>query len=1093
MRRLGSIQAAIALALFGSTTALTPSHAADASATIDTHAEVRSYDLSIARQSLDSALKELAQQTGLQVGRFSDAVKGDTLVGPLSGKYSADRALRTLLEPHGLTYRTLNERAVIVLRPQDLAQLPSMQADPVHARGSLRRASFRLAQADTAAARPESRTGSDESVAQSVTEPASAATGGQESLSEVVVTGTRIVRRDIEAVSPVSVVTGAEIEERGYIRIEEMLMHVPQLQTEQSESGRSYINLRGLGPVRTLVLVNGRRLQPGGYGDYADANAADPSLIPPGLVKNVEILTGGASSVYGADAVAGVVNFIMDKDYEGFEVNVGGSVFQHDNNNHFVGDQVAARGEPYAKGNSIDGPQYSIDMMMGGKFGADDRGHITAYLGFDESKLLRMKDRDYTACALDDTGHCSGSFTAGRPNFYFPGLELDATLQNDGSITPWDGNLSNWGPLLSMRHPAKRLRAGAFANYDLNEHAKFYFEFNAMRARTRNYYDESGTFGLPADISCSSPLLSASQQETICGPGGLNLGPNDTFNVGIYKRNVEGDARFWDKRYDSYRSVVGLEGALSGSWRYDVSFLYGNTTSSERGANAFSRPRMLNALNVTLDGDGNIVCVSGGDCVPYLVFTPGGITQAALDYVAAEHTTNGDSSEYVINGYVSGDLPFTLPTAVNSPALVLGAEYRKETAETRFDDVEIHGEILGRTQLANVRGSYDVKELFAEAAVPLVEEKPFVRDLSAELGFRHSTYDVSGEHDTWKVGLNYRPIDRLKIRASFNRAVRAPNVIELFVPQAASLWNGSDPCAGATPVFTAEQCARTGVTADRYGLVSADPVGQFNNLVGGNLDLQPETADTKTLGFVVSPVNGMNVAVDYWDIKIDDVIGIVDPQTALSQCALTGEASLCSLIHRAADGNLWLDLPSGLGGYIESTNANLGKWHFRGVDLNVDYRMPFHTGTLKFDLNGSRFLKKFYENVKGVAGSQYSCEGLYSSDCDFPTPKWRHSFETSYVSNSFWTAAVAWRYFSKVDNPDVDTGIDNGIKAQSYFDLIGTFRIGEKVSVVTGVNNVFDKEPPLVSLNLSTNYFNTVDGYYDMLGRYIHASVNVKF
>lgn len=1049
MRRLGEIQAMIAIALFTTTTSVAAPPAADTSSASQSTISERSYDLEIPRQSLDSALKDLAQQTGLQVGRFSDAIKGDTLVGPLTGKFSAERALKRLLEPHGLTYRTLNDRAVIVLRPQDLAQMPAArtgyEGESRSARDGLRQTSFRLARAE-----PRAAESTEDSAAAAGAEgaPASSPEEAVESgVGEVVVTGSRIVRRDIEAVSPVSVVSGEQLAERGYIRFEELLSHVPQLQTGQSETGRAFVNLRGLGPVRTLVLVNGRRLQPGGYGAFADANAADPSLIPPGLIKNVEILTGGASSVYGADAVAGVVNFILDKDFEGFEISAGGSVFQHDNRNDFVGSQVGARGEPYAKGNVFDGPQYSIDMMMGGKFGAEDRGHLTAYLGFDKSTLLRMKKRDYTSCALDNTGQCSGSFTAGRPNFYIPGLDLIATLEDDGAITPWSGNLSNWGPLLSMRHPAQRLRGGAFADYEINDRAKVYFEFNAMRARTRNYYDESGTFGLPVDISCSSP----------------------------------------------YRSVVGLQGDITSSWRYDVSFLYGNTSSAEQGENVFSRPRMINALDVTRDSDGNLVCVSGGDCVPYLVFTPGAITQASLDYLTTDMRTTGSASEYVFNAYVSGDLPFVLPTAVNRPAVVLGAEYRKETSRTLFDDVLSHGDILGDAVRRNVRGSYDVRELFTEAAVPLIEDKRFVRDLSAELGFRRSDYDISGSHDTWKVGLNYRPIDRLKLRGGFNRAVRAPNVIELFLPQSASLWNGSDPCAGATPVFSAEQCARTGVAASRYGLVTADPVGQFNMLVGGNAGLQPESADTWTLGFVTSPLRGLNLSVDYWDIKIDDVIGLVDPQTALNQCALSGEPALCSLVHRAPDGNLWLDIQSGSGGYIQATNANLGLWHFRGVDVAMDYRLPMSTGAMKFTLNGSRFLKKFYENVKGVAGSRYSCQGLYSSECDFPTPKWRHSFETSYISNSFWTVGLNWRYFSSVDNPAVDTGIDKGIGAQSYFDLIGTFRIGEKASIVAGVNNIFDKEPPLVSLDLSTNYFNTVDGYYDMLGRYLHASMTVRF
>ena len=1040
--------------------------------------EIRHYDL----DSQDAALglRALALQGDFQVFFPSAQIQGRQ-VRPVHGKYDAAGALQTALRGTGLTYR-LADAGTYVVEVDHMSGGGAGDAPAVSTYSSAYdSAAVRLAQTD--GTQSQAISGSSNGGA-----TGAAPTDGSK-VEEIFVTGSRIVRKDIEAVSPVSVISSKEIAERGYIRFEEMLNHVPQLVTYQAESGRPFIDLRGLEAKRTLVLVNGRRLAPGGY----DSSAADPSLIPPGLIKNVEILTGGASSVYGADAVAGVVNFILDKDFEGFEISTGASVFQHNNRNKLIPPLMDARGENwYAKGNSFDGPQYTFDMMAGGKFDSG-RGHITAYLGWDESTLLRMKDRDYTSCALDDTGQCSGSFEAGRPNFYFPGLEMDATLQDDGSLTPWNGNLANWGSQLSMRHPSQRLRAGAFVNYDLNEHAQPYFELNFMRAKNTNYYDQTATFGLPASISCSSPLLSTAQQAEICGPGGLNLGPDDSFDVGIYKRSVESPTRSWEKHYNASRIVAGVQGEITGSWRYDVSFLYGNTSSSERGTNVFSRSRMLNALNVTRDTNGDIVCVSGGNCVPYMVFTPGGITQAALDYLTTDHFIEGKASEYVVNGYLAGDLPLTLPSASSPIAFVFGAEYRKETFEALFDDSQRQGDILGRTQQSDTMGSYNVKDVFTEAVVPLVEGWTLVDSLSAELGYRHSEYDRSGSHDTWKIGLNYRPIQQLKLRGGFNRAVRSPNVEELFSPQSASLWNGADPCAGANPVLTAEQCARTGVRPERYGLVSANPVGQFNMVVGGNPQLQPEAADTWTVGLVASPLERMNVSVDYWDIQIDDVIGLIDPQTALSQCGVTGEAALCSLIHRAADGNLWHDAQSGAGGYVTATNANLGIWHFRGIDTAFDYWLPLPKGELQFRLTGSVFLEKFYENVKGVADSRYTCEGKYSTNCSFPTPRWRHTLVTTYASNSNWTASLSWRYFSAVDNPEVATGLDSGIGSQSYFDLTGTFSLGDHWQFVTGVNNILDKEPPLVSLNLSTNYFNTVDGYYDMLGRYLHASVKVRF
>ncbi|MFC4308468.1 TonB-dependent receptor domain-containing protein [Steroidobacter flavus] len=1034
--------------------------------------------INVSAGNLQDALESLGKQCNVDVVYPSRELQGLHTSG-VSGVMQPRAAFEKLIEGTRLVIKEQGDALLITAPARATSRVSDSTVFPAQP--------IRLAQAGMMNAAFQQT--SSETVAPSDAQSASSAPITPDNLTEVVVTGSRLVRKDIEAVSPVAMLGEVEIAQRGYIRTEEILMHMPQLRTEQDTSGRTFVDLRALGSQRTLVLVNGRRLQAGGYGN----SAPDPSLVPPGLIKNVEILTGGASSVYGADAVAGVVNFVMDTEFEGLKISTGASAFQHDNDNKMVSRAMDARGEEwYAKGNSFDGEQYKLDIAAGGKFN-EGRGHISAYIGIDKSSLLRMSARDYTSCALGADATCSGSFEAGRPNYYFPGLDAEVTLADDGTLAPYEDNLANWGNNLSMRHPAKRLRAGTFVNYEINEHAKAYFEANFMRAENRNYYDETATFGMPATIRCDSPILSPAQAAQICGPSGLNLAPTGSFTVNLYKRNVEGDARYWDKVYNSFRAVTGVKGDITSNWRYDVSFLYGNTSSSEQGTNVFVRSRVLNAVNLTRNGAGNIVCVSGGQCVPYMVFTPGGITQEALNYLTSDHYIDGDASTYVTNAYVAGDLPLTIPSAANPIALVLGTEYRKETFGTFFDDSQKQGDILGRTRQQDTTGSYDVTEFFVEAAVPLIENLPWVQNLSAELGYRYSDYNLSGTQNTWKAGLNYRPIQELKLRGGFNRAVRAPNVVELFRPQSNGLWNGSDPCAGANPVYSAEQCARTGVDASRYGQVTANPVGQFNQLTGGNPDLEPEQADTITLGMVISPLDRMNIAIDYWDIKIDDVIGTVGASTALNQCALTGEASLCSLIHRAADGNLWLDLLSGSGGYIAATNANLGAWHYRGVDLSLDYAMPVGAGDVRFSLNGSRFLKKFQENVKGVPGSRFSCEGLYSSSCDFPTPKWRHTFGATYASDSFWSATLNWRYYGAVDNPAVTSGIDSGINAQNFFDLSGTFSVADNISIVTGVNNILDKEPPLVSLNISTNYYNTVDGYYDMLGRFLHLSATVKF
>lgn len=429
--------------------------------------------INVSAGDLQDALESLGKQCDVDVVYPSRELQGLQTPG-VSGVMQPRAAFEKLIEGTRLVIKEQGD-ALLITAPARAATSRTNDATlPVRP--------IRLTQASMVNAAYQQS--SSDTVAPSDAQSASSAPITPDNLAEVVVTGSRLIRKDIEAVSPVAMLGEVEIAQRGYIRTEEMLMHMPQLRTEQDTSGRTYVNLRALGSERTLVLVNGRRLQAGGYSNAAP----DPSLVPPGLIKNVEILTGGASSVYGADAVAGVVNFVMDTEFEGFKISTGASAFQHDNDNRMVSRAMDARGEEwYAKGNSFDGEQYKLDIAAGGKFN-DGLGHISAYIGVDKSSLLRMSARDYTSCALGSDATCSGSFEAGRPNYYFPGLDAEVMLADDGSLVPYDNNLANWGNNLSMRHPAKRLRAGTFVNYEINEHAKAYFEANFMRAENRNYY-----------------------------------------------------------------------------------------------------------------------------------------------------------------------------------------------------------------------------------------------------------------------------------------------------------------------------------------------------------------------------------------------------------------------------------------------------------------------------------------------------------------------------------------------------------------------------------------------------------------------------
>ena len=932
-----------------------------------------------------------------------------------------------------------------------------------------------------------------------------AADADKVTLEEVIVTGSRIKRHDVESVSPLLVTSAAQIKLSGHTRLEDMMNSLPQVEASQTgfisngASGAASLDLRGLGATRTLTLINGRRMQPGGISQMAP----DINQIPAGLVKRVETLTGGASSVYGADAVAGVVNFIMDTDFEGVQVTAGASAYQHNNNNKFIQGLLTDRGFKFPTGNSgFDGQQYNVEMIVGGSF-ADGKGHATAYASYRQVKALKQGARDYSSCAFNSGAtSCGGSANAVVPNFYIstvdpvtggfdwsnPDLQF-MSMNNTSGLTPWDGsNRYNYAPVNHFQRPDERWAGGVFADYEINEHFKPYMEFSFMTDRTRAQIAESGTFFVePYAISCSNPMLTPAFKASTCDR--LGLGPNDSFSTYIGKRNVEGGPRTSILGYNAFRLVTGMKGDIDDNWTYDASFLYGQTTSEEVYVNDFFGPRIPKALDAVLDSNGKIVCRSGGNCIPYNVFTFQGVTPEAAQALQGTGARTGISKEYVVNAFVSGDLPVTI---ANDPvSVVFGGEYRKEVYENTSDVVFEEGQLLGQGgPTPSISGSFNVKEFFTEAVVPLVQGMDMVKDLSLELAYRYSDYNTSGGKSTYKVGMNWQIIDEVKIRASYNRAVRAPNVGELFSSQSIGLWSGNDPCSGATPTLTAAECANTGVTAAQYGNINASPASQYNGLFGGNPNLNPEKADTYTVGIVANPIEGFRFSVDYWDIKMSDVIGIVDPELAVTQCGKTGDASFCSLVNRAANGSLWL----GQSGFVIGTNVNLSGRRWRGIDVSAEYTQDDifgFGGTLDVSLIGTRMIKKWIDPLPGL-NSAYDCVGTVTTKC-FPSPKWRHTVTANYASDSFWSVTVLWRYFGAVNNPDSNDGsLNDGIGSQSYFDLKTSFDISENVSFLMGVNNIFDKEPPLVGGSLGTNG-NTYAGFYDTLGRLFHASFTTKF
>jgi iron complex outermembrane receptor protein len=941
---------------------------------------------------------------------------------------------------------------------------------------------------------------------------------------EITVTGSLIPRPTLESMSPVSVLDPEEITYTGALRMEDVVRQMPQVFSAQNSTiangatGTATVDLRNLGAVRTLVLINGRRMAPG---DATTSNAvtADLNFIPAALVKRVDVLTGGASSVYGADAVTGVVNFVLDTDFEGMRGGIAWNAYQHDNDNGLAQRMNEEAGFPYPSGSTVDGKQYDINLALGHKFG-QGRGHASIYFDYRNTDSLLKSERDYTNCSPgqgDNGPECSGSSTI--PLGRFQVFDRDYIKVGDyvldeatgNTFRPRAGDVFNYGPYNHMQRPDEKYAAGGFLNYKFNEHFDVYGEVMFMDDYSEGQIAPSADFNNTTLINCDNPMLSPQQRDLICTQNGY--GPDEYANMTIGRRSVESGPRTSIFEHTSWRLVSGLRGDLSDNWSYDVYALYARTLSPQEYLGDLNVARMTNALDIVGDPDDPSTweCRSGGGdgCVPWNVFQIGGVTQEAIDYISLNMNMNSGTTTQVVNGTVNGDLGLKLPTATEGIQLALGAEYRIESLYVHPDDNWESGNGSGQGgPTVRVDGSYHVTDYFAEALVPLIQDAPLAKDLSLELGYRYSDYSTAGGQNTWKTQASWAPSDLIKFRAGIASATRAPNIRELFRPQGLGLGGSNDPCAneaGSLPSATLEQCLLTGMTAAQYGNVPNNPADQYNTLEGGNPNHEPETADTFSAGVVVTPpaVNGLSVAVDYWDIQISDTIDSFDADSVLAGCIANGDPALCSLIHRDVAGTLWLFTD----GYTVTTLQNIGKVYGEGIDLNYAWLIGLgNAGFLNTSLTGTWMLANRLENPL----LDYDCVGFFGNQCDpYPTPEWRHRARISWETNFNMVFTLGWRYISSVMNDDTSSDPDlnsdspgdeflqiNGVykfDAFNYFDLAWAWNFGEHYQIVMGINNIMDEEPPLAAGMNDNDYGPGFYGFYDPYGRSLHAAIHFDF
>ena len=930
-----------------------------------------------------------------------------------------------------------------------------------------------------------------------------------EEQSTIIVTGSRLnVNPNLEAAAPILSVSTDTIKSTGTARIEDLTNQLPQVfagqagEVSNGASGTATLNLRGIGSVRTLVLIDGRRLPYGSSG----ITSANLDLIPTQLVERVDVLTGGASAVYGSDAVGGVANFILRRDFEGIELDLQGNFQQTGNGNKFF-NNVTAAAEQNVASPIIDGEEYVITGMLGTNT-ADGRGNVTVYASYEKRNAVTQNNRSFSACTIGESGSSTsfgGAGCVGSSNFrrfadFFTDFGDDAFQLEDGTLVPFAGGPSqtyNFGQRNFFQRPSERFTLYGRGHYDISDNLEAFLDVSYTDVYSDAQIAESASFGI-WDINCDNPFIQ--------GTPGLDLA-QDVFgcttqdiadgviknNMFMSHRNVEGGPRNSRLENSAFRIVGGLRGDFAdGVWAYEVFGQYSETSDSSLSTNDFIISKTQQAFLAVDDGNGNVVCSDpSGGCVPYNIFTrPGGssgVTREALDFIQGVGLVIGETSQMVYGANIQGDLGeygVSTPWADDGVALLVGVEGRKDKLESIPDEIsQVPGggfTGVGGATLP-VKGQVEVMELYAELQIPLVQDKPFFNELTLAGQYRYSDYDNSGNRttnsfstDAFGVQLTWSPVEDLTLRGQFQRAVRAPNVIELYTGQNTGLPNLNssqnslgeqiyDPCATSAPTASQSACANTGVTAAQYGSVPDVISGQTQSLTGGNPQLTPESSDTWTFGAVLTPsfAPGLSVTVDYFDISVEDFISAgIEAQTTLDQCLATGNPTFCDLIVRASNGSLIAGIP-GVG--FQQTNLNIAELTTSGIDIQVRYSTDLGSfGGMRFDYAGT-YLDKF-DFASFPGDTPIECAGFLNNGCISPVnPKYRHRVTTTWETPvEGLEASATWRYFAGTKNEAGDSPlIDDDLQTINYVDLSFFYELNDTIRLRGGVQNVTNTQPPV--------------------------------
>ena len=967
-----------------------------------------------------------------------------------------------------------------------------------------------------------------------------AAQDSAEAVEEIIVTGSRLQSNpNLAGAVPVLSVSGEEADLRGNVRIEDFVNILPQVFAGQASevsngaSGTATLNLRGLGSGRTLVLINGRRLP---YGSSA-ITSANLDLIPTQMVERVDIVSGGASAVYGSDAISGVANFVLKDDFEGVEI--GGQYLSNyaANDGGFWDQVLEVSGQP-VPGSATDGEESTFYAMIGTNT-ADGKGNVTMFATYEDRAAITQQARLSSGCALGQSSSTLsyGGFTCfGSANYRLFGGPGGYRFQEaDGNIIAYAGGplqTFNYGPFNFFQRPSERYQLHASGNYEISDTLSAFADMGYTTNVSDAQIAPTASFGIGAySVNCANPYIQSNSGLSLLDTFGCTADDvaANTIVSGITAshRNVEGGPRNSRLENSAMRFVGGFEGTIGGTWDWTAFGQISKTKDESISTNDFVVANLQQALFAVTDANGNVVCMDqSSGCVPYNPFqrsSSGGtmITQEQIDFIHGIGIVSGSTEQLIFGADIQanlGDYGISLPTTDAGIGVLVGMEMRTDKLDARPDEIsQVPGggfTGVGGADLP-VKGEVEAMEFFAEVEVPVLVGEPMAEELTVRAQARTSSYDVSGndtigsfDTDAYGMSVSWSPTSDVRFRAQYQRAVRAPNVIELFTGINTGLPNLSpagtnsegvqlfDPCASNAPILSLDICQRTGVTAANYGNILDVISGQTQSLTGGNPGLQPEESDTMTLGVVLTPsmVDGLEVSIDYFNIEVDDAVASGIPaQVTLDNCLATGDAAFCNLITRSASGSLAAGT-TGVG--FSQQNINIASLETSGIDVQAMYGFSVgEYGDMTVDYAGT-FLDKLY-SVPFPGADAIPCAGNFGNNCALgagSNPEYRHRVNLTWATNMPGVDVVAvWRHFGETDNDDTGDTLETTMDAVNYIDVVGMYQATEAMSLKVGVLNLFGEEPPVYSgAGPALGNGNTYPTTYDT-STTMYASVKYSF